>query len=179
MKELIETGEVKLVRERNGLSRVKERKIIFDKYAGRCAYCGRELQNGWHVDHIEPVRRKYKIIKSGWFYKDTDKRVDTKGMQEKDFDLSTMEYRYDKQVPDGFINPENDVIENKLPSCASCNINKHGYGLEEFRALVAGFMKHLNEISTQYKVAKRYGLIQETGIEVKFYFETYNQSKVA
>jgi len=33
-------------------------------------------------------------------------------------------------------------------------------------------MKHLNEINTQYKIAKRYGLVAETGIDVKFYFET-------
>lgn len=31
-------------------------------------------------------------------------------------------------------------------------------------------MKHLNEKSTQYKFAKRYGLIVENDIEVKFYF---------
>lgn len=178
MSEKVKTKE-SIVRVNDGFSRAKQRKIIFDKYEGKCAYCGCELKDGWHVDHIEPVRRKYKRVLAGWFYKGTNNRVDTKGMLEQDFDLTTMEYRYDKQVPDGFINPENDVIENKLPSCASCNINKHGFGLEEFRKLIAGFMKHLNEINTQYKIAKRYGLIQETGIEVKFYFETYNQSKVA
>lgn len=34
-----------------------DRQIIFDKYGGKCAYCGCELQKGWHVDHIEPVDR--------------------------------------------------------------------------------------------------------------------------
>jgi hypothetical protein len=33
-------------------------------------------------------------------------------------------------------------------------------------------MKHLNEKSTQYKIAKRYGLVVENDIEVKFHFET-------
>lgn len=32
-----------------------ERQIVFDKYGGKCAYCGCELQKGWHVDHIEPA----------------------------------------------------------------------------------------------------------------------------
>jgi hypothetical protein len=43
--------------------------------------------------------------------------------------------------------------------------------LEEFRNSIKNYMKHLNEKSTQYKIAKRYGLIIETDIEVKFYFE--------
>jgi len=35
----------------------KQRKQIFDKYDGRCAYCGCELTSKFHVDHIEPIRR--------------------------------------------------------------------------------------------------------------------------
>ena len=35
----------------------KEREIVFNKYEGRCAYCGYELQKGWHVDHIIPLQR--------------------------------------------------------------------------------------------------------------------------
>jgi predicted restriction endonuclease len=34
------------------------RQLIFEKYDGRCAYCGCELQKGWHEDHIEPIIRK-------------------------------------------------------------------------------------------------------------------------
>ena len=33
----------------------QHREIVFNKYNGRCAYCGCELQKGWHVDHIEPA----------------------------------------------------------------------------------------------------------------------------
>ena len=43
--------------------------------------------------------------------------------------------------------------------------------LEEFRDLITGFMKHLNEINTQYKIAKRYGLVSETIKPIVFYFE--------
>ena len=35
----------------------KERQLIFDKYNGHCAYCGCELKQGWHVDHLKPIRR--------------------------------------------------------------------------------------------------------------------------
>jgi len=47
--------------------------------------------------------------------------------------------------------------------------------LEDFRNLISGFMKHLNEISTQYKIAKRYGLIHETPKPIVFYFEKPNK----
>lgn len=32
----------------------KAREQIYNKYGGRCAYCGCDLEKGWHVDHIEP-----------------------------------------------------------------------------------------------------------------------------
>lgn len=124
-----------------------DRQKIYDKFGGRCAYCGCELTKGWHVDELLPVHRNMK-----WNKEKT------------------------KYVHDGtYINPERLTIENQMPSCPSCNINKHSMSLEEFRNMIAGFMKHLNEVSTQYKIAKRYGLVQETGIEVKFYFEKSQQ----
>lgn len=33
----------------------KYREQIFNKCGGKCAYCGCELQKGWHIDHIEPA----------------------------------------------------------------------------------------------------------------------------
>lgn len=30
------------------------RQQVFDKYGGKCAYCGCELKKGWNIDHIEP-----------------------------------------------------------------------------------------------------------------------------
>jgi hypothetical protein len=70
------------------------------------------------------------------------------------------------------MHPERLHIDNQNPSCASCNINKHSESLEDFRKAIKGYMKHLNEKSTQYKIAKRYGLVVENDIEVKFHFET-------
>lgn len=42
----------------------KDRDIVFKKYNGHCAYCGVELQKGWHADHIEPIVRnpKTKVV---------------------------------------------------------------------------------------------------------------------
>lgn len=33
----------------------KTRELIYNKYNGKCAYCGVDLVNGWNVDHINPV----------------------------------------------------------------------------------------------------------------------------
>lgn len=130
----------------------KEREIIFNKYNGRCAYCGELLTKGWHVDELLPIKR-------GWRYK-----VNENG-----------DYIFDdwgRKIQERYIeHPEHLNIANQMPACASCNINKHSGSLEEFRSLIEGFMKHLNTVNTQYKIAKRYGLVQETVKPVKFYFE--------
>ncbi len=129
------------------------------KFNNKCAYCGCELQKGWHVDEIEPVRRGWQYVKdeNGNRIWDEDKR--------------------DYIITPTVMHPERFNIENQNPACASCNINKHSDSLEIFRNNISAYMKHLNEISTQYKIAKRYGLVHETGIEVKFYFETIDKLK--
>ncbi len=144
------------------------REIIRMKFNNKCAYCGCELTKGWHVDEIEPCQRKQKWVSAHW----DDK---TKPICDNE-DYNNPKYRKwieGKMVSDGYDHPERLHVDNQYPACASCNINKHSMSLEQFRQSISGFMKHLNEINTQYKIAKRYGLIQETGNEVKFYFETF------
>lgn len=114
------------------------RQKVFEKYNGNCAYCGCELQKGWHIDHLKPIKRYYD---------------------------GTCE------------NPELDVFENYMPSCPSCNIQKNSYSLEQFRSNIKQFVVSLNKYNTQYKFAKRYGLIKEAVIEIKFYFEKINEKK--
>lgn len=153
-----------------------DRKLIFDKYEGKCAYCGCELQKGWHVDEIEPCRRKYKYSEPYWIV-DGEKHFDRYycnriKFTEQDYADKGIKWVDKKLVPDGYEYPERLVIENQMPACASCNINKHSNTLEDFRILIQGFRKHLNEINTQYKISKRYGLVVEVEKPVVFYFET-------
>jgi 5-methylcytosine-specific restriction endonuclease McrA len=122
----------------------KDRQIVFEKYNGKCSYCGCELVKGWHVDHIEPIIR------------------DSKWNKDKGRFVQTGTYR----------KVENETSENYNPACASCNIQKNQFTVEQFRNNIKQFVNSLNQYSTQYKFAKRYGLITETDIEVKFYFET-------
>ena len=110
-----------------------ERKIVFSKYDGRCAYCGCELPERWHIDHIIPQNR----------------------------------------IGYGAANSSETInhIDNLNPACPSCNINKHDQDIDQFRAMIEYFIDSLNTYSTQYKLAKRYGLVTETGNSVEFYFE--------
>lgn len=38
----------------------KDREIIRNKFGGRCAYTGTELQDDWQVDHVAPIIRNIK-----------------------------------------------------------------------------------------------------------------------
>lgn len=145
------------------------RQAIFDKYEGRCAYCGCDLEKGWHVDEIEPCRRLYEFEPGRW-------NMNVKGMSEEQISAAGAKYIPARDKFVGYEHPERLHIDNQMPACPSCNINKHSMILEEFRSLIAGFMKHLNEVNTQYKIAKRYGLVKEFIEPVVFYFETFTNN---
>jgi 5-methylcytosine-specific restriction endonuclease McrA len=147
-----------------------DRQAIFDKYGGRCAYCGELLIKGWHVDELEPVRRNYEFQPGHW------SNGGDHHMGEDELSALGSKWIEGRDVFVGYTHPDRLNIDNQMPACASCNINKHSGSLEDFRSLIAGFMKHLNEISTQYKIAKRYGLVTENIKPIVFYFETFNQS---
>ena len=44
----------------------KQREKLKQKYGGNCAYCGCELGNKWHADHIEAVKyfQRYRSLES-------------------------------------------------------------------------------------------------------------------
>lgn len=120
-----------------------KRQAIWDKSGGHCWYCGCPLPDkGWHADHVEPIERK-------------------------------LQYQFAKGLftTDECDHPERDTEDNKVPTCASCNIQKGSLSVEEFRYKIEHFIISLNRDHTQYAVAKRYGLIQETGTRVVFWFE--------
>lgn len=147
-----------------------DRDKIFQKYGGRCAYCGCDLSGRrWNVDHIEPVNRTTKTVPGYYKHKVTGERVSyPKGSWWQEYDRVPS-----KQVFDKMLNPERDTFENSNPSCHSCNITKGNLSIGEFKNWIQGSCRRLDTSNySSYKFGKRYGLIQETGIEVKFYFET-------
>jgi 5-methylcytosine-specific restriction endonuclease McrA len=150
-----------------------DRQKIFDKYNGRCAYCGEKLQKGWHVDELLPCRRNYKWIPAHYIDKNTRKIADVRSLTENELTKENFQFIQAKNVLSGYSHPERLHIDNQMPACPSCNINKHSMDLENFRDLIENFTRTLNENSVQYKIAKRYGLIKETPKKkVVFYFES-------
>ena len=160
------------------MTKPKDRVIIFNKFGGCCSYCGDPLQKGWHVDELLPVRRKWKTREAGHYHKlDKITLTISEYMELSPSEKNWCTFKSSARVLDGMEHPERMHIDNQMPSCPSCNINKHSMSLEEFRNLITGFIKSLNRDSVQYKVAKRYGLISETVKPIVFYFETFNPNK--
>ena len=60
---------------------------------------------------------------------------------------------------------EREIIKNKFGGkCAYCGEDLPGRGWH---------VKHLNERNTQYKMAKKYGLVKENIAPIVFHFEKY------
>ena len=68
---------------------------------------------------------------------------------------------------------ENDVhhIDNLNSACRVCNKWKSTYHLELFRSEIQEQTKRLQLRSSNYRIAKLYGLVCESDVKVKFHFE--------
>lgn len=122
----------------------QQRQALRAKFGGRCAYCGQELGHRWHADHFEPVQRR------------------SKWDREKGRLVATGECYA----------PEHDNLENLMPACPACNIDKSVLSLEEWREKLQRSTDVLARNSPTYRHALRFGLVQETGRRVQFYFES-------
>lgn len=119
-----------------------EREQVRAKYDGRCAYCGGPLDARWHADHLEPVGRKSRWVRGKGF------------------------------VPTGEARrPENHRLDNLMPACPPCNLDKRSMSLESWRKKLQGATGVLDRNSPAYRHAKRFGLVKETKVRVTFYFE--------
>lgn len=124
-----------------------QRAELRQKYGGRCAYCGCELSERWHADHLLAVKRELKFVQSDVC---GPTRIVASGKL----------YR-----------PENDSLENMMPSCAPCNIDKHSMPLEDWRIRLAGLLGVLERNQPAFRHAMRFGLLERTDKAIEFYFE--------
>ncbi|HHA3384325.1 TPA: HNH endonuclease [Salmonella enterica subsp. salamae serovar 42:g,t:-] len=131
----------------------KQRAILREKFGGKCAYCGCELPDRWHADHVVPVVRKLKTVKTGL---NTYKLTSTNEMH----------------------HPENDKLENMFPACVECNLYKHAASIECFRSMIInGFRGAVNR-SQSLRCAQRFGMLTVTpaaDAEIVFWFEKFEQ----
>ena len=74
------------------------------------------------------------------------------------------------------MNPENDVIENMMPSCCKCNNDKSSSSIEQWRKIIKHRLYTLNNDPkyASYQKAKRYGLVIEIDKPIIFWYEQYN-----
>jgi hypothetical protein len=128
----------------------KQREALKQKYDGHCAYCGEILGALWHADHLKPVERQSA-------YEETSGRLVQTGQLAK---------------------PEHDVLENHMPACPTCNMSKGQKPLEVWRDWLTGHIVSLNKYHAVYRMVKRFGLVQETGIPVIFYFEQVRREAI-
>lgn len=127
-----------------------KREQIKQMFGGKCAYCGVELGDRWHVDHVKPVIR----------FSDIKKQQD-----------GTYKFVSTKQM----CHQEHDNDNNLFPACIACNIHKSSCDVEQFRRLLKGHVQMLNQSNSYsiYRHAKRFGLVQETEAEIVFWFQQY------
>jgi hypothetical protein len=123
-----------------------ERAALREKFGGRCAYCGCELGEKWHADHIEPVDRELKHIPGRGFV--------TTGKLHK---------------------PQNDTLANMNPACAPCNLDKHALSLDSWRELMQGSNAVLMRDVSTFRRAVRYGLVTLNATPIVFYFEKFGK----
>lgn len=133
------------------------RQAIYDKCNGHCAYCGQEITiKDMQIDHVMPVKRQMKFVE----------KINERGFA---YTVPVFAGTYDY--------PERLHIDNCLPSCRYCNNYKHDFSLEEFRNQLSKQLERAKNTSANYRMALRYGLVQETPKPIIFYFETINKEK--
>ena len=62
-------------------------------------------------------------------------------------------------------------IDNLMPSCKQCNFYKSTFTIEEFRERLSVVLMKNVQKTFQYRLALKYGLIEENIKPIKFYFE--------
>lgn len=70
-----------------------------------------------------------------------------------------------------------EKLNNKNPSCRSCNNRKHTLSLEDFRKAVENSYNVLMRDSNTFKLALRYGIVERQKENILFYFEKVNHNE--
>jgi 5-methylcytosine-specific restriction endonuclease McrA len=127
------------------ITKKQEREIIFNKYNGKCAYCGLKIDlKDMQIDHVIPQRNFEMMIKNNWRVPVFLSHLTLDDLNHKD---------------------------NLNPTCRVCNKWKDAFDLETFRSEIFEQIDRLNKRSSNYRMAKKYGLLAETLKPIVFYFE--------
>lgn len=133
----------------------QQREQLRNKFGGRCAYCGCELTEKWHADHLKAVIRESKFVKD----KDGVTRTASTG---------------------AVWHPQNECIENLMPSCAPCNLDKQVLDIEVWRSWLQDRMiDSMRKNIPNFRHALRFGLVSVNSGPVVFWFERFQFEKAS
>ena len=122
-----------------------QRAALREKFGGRCAYCGCELSEKWHADHVEAVEREGRFVRGKWV------------------------------KSGNLLRPENDNVDNLFPACVKCNILKGPGTPETLRSALTYMAHSIPRIKTYSHVhhLMRFGKLEIDTTPVVFWFERY------
>lgn len=73
------------------------------------------------------------------------------------------------------IHGHRDVIENMMPACPPCNIDKRSLTLEDWRGIISRSGSVLERDSATFRRAMRYGLVAVNAPKIVFHFESVGE----
>ena len=131
----------------------------YQKTGGNCAFCGDTLADKYTVSHIvNPAQFKVLMIKH---------------KQNKGSEIPVYLEHLDPY--------DSMHIDNILACCIPCNFQKKELSVEAYRDKIMSTVGVLDRNDKNYKLAKRFGLVQETDKDsITFYFEqidVYNKKR--
>lgn len=162
----------------------KDRQIIFDKYAGKCAYTGKPLLDEWEVDHItsKSMYEKIKVSDSYFKHKISGEKI----TKDQYASLPSFEEMSNYKHIGAVFKPHESCndISNLVPAIKIINHYKRGHDLEGFRQYMLSFHLRLKKLPKktmvdrtkrriQYmmKVAELFDITVDNPFQGKFYFE--------
>lgn len=132
------------------LSKV-QRETLRMMFGGRCAYCGIELTDKWHADHVEPVYRQPGYVRRG--FRDIIPDVVVKAR---------------------LLRPHNDNVDNFFPACIPCNIDKGAETVESWRGwLETKMVESMRRNIANMRHAERFRRVIAVTEPLVFWFERY------
>jgi predicted restriction endonuclease len=81
------------------------------------------------------------------------------------------QFHFKFNMAEKYTDKELNDIENLMPSCRVCNKWKSCHSVEQFRFEIEEQLARLNEYSSNFRLAKKYGLVEEKQQSILFYFE--------
>lgn len=73
--------------------------------------------------------------------------------------------------PQGMLHLNRDTMENQVPACSPCNLDKASMSLEQWRTKLESSIASLQRYSSTWRHALRFGLVAPAAPAVVFYFE--------